>query len=363
MNGNFNSNGQFGGWGPQNSQNMGNPYGYNPYGNWQNPYNEEYFRLQNEKKNDKKILKSIGSSCGIAIIVYFVGAILLSTVFVFLSSKNPLFDVFFEEGMISWAYSFITTLLFIGMPFAVMYLILKKKKITGILPLGTSYNKKASACLVAIFLPITVVSTIIINYISFFIQTLLGIEFTSGMGEMTVNSVWDFILMTLFIAVAPAILEEVAIRGILLQPLRRYGDFFAIVCSAVIFSLLHGNMVQVPFAVVAGIFLGYVAVSTGSLWPSIILHFLNNFYSLTVSVIADKCSETVSTVLTLAIIGLFIVAGAVAFVIFKRMNYRTTLAKGVKTLKTDEKIKALFVNAPMIIALLMMIGTTLTSIS
>lgn len=337
---------------------------YQPYGYRQENNTNEYFEKQQEKKNDKKILKTIGALCGFSIVVYFVMSTLIGLLVAFLYSKTSLnIDFIYEQGLGSWAFSSIATVLFIGVPFLATYVVLRKKKISGILPLGTTYNTKASTYLVVAFLPLTLLSTFLINFISLMFQSFMGVDFTSGMEDMAVTSVKDFLFMTLFVAIIPAILEEIAIRGILLQPLRRFGDGFAIVVSAVIFSLLHGNMVQVPYTIIAGIYFGYVVVATGSLWPSIILHFLNNFYSVIVTTADSNFSITIANITTLGILGVMVVAGIFAFNKYRSMNYKVKLAKGVNSLKTTEKITSVFVNIPMIMAIILMVITTLTSIS
>ena len=337
---------------------------YQPYGYRQENNTSEYYEKQREKKNDKRILKTIGALCGFSIVVYFVMSTLIGLLVAFLYSKTSLnIDFVYEQGLGSWAFSSIATVLFIGLPFLATYMVLRKKKITGILPLGTTYNTKASTYLVVAFLPLTLLSTFLINFISLMLQSFMGVDFTSGMEDMSVASVKDFLFMTLFIAIIPAILEEFAIRGVLLQPLRRFGDGFAIVVSAVIFSLLHGNMVQIPYTVIAGIYFGYVMVATGSLWPSIILHFLNNFYSVLITAFDSNFSVGTANTLTLLTLGLMTVAGIFAFNKYRSMNYKVNLAKGVNSLKTTEKVTAVFVNIPMIIAVILMVVTTLTSIS
>jgi membrane protease YdiL (CAAX protease family) len=262
-----------------------------------------------------------------------------------------------------WAFSAIGSVLFIGLPFLTTHVILKGKKITGILPLGTTYNREAATYIVMMFLPLTLISTFIINFISLIAQSAMGVNFESGMENMTVTGIWDFLSLTLFVAIVPAILEEVAIRGVLLQPLRRFGDGFAIIVSAVIFSLLHGNMVQVPYTIVAGIYFGYVAVATGSIWPTIIMHFFNNFYSVLVTTFDSTLSVAVANVLSITTLGIMVVAGIFGLIKYKSMNYKVKLAPGSKILKRSEKVKAVYFNFPMVVAIIMMIITTLTSVS
>jgi len=101
-----------------------------------------------------------------------------------------------------------------------------------------------------------------------------------GPEEVPSETTAEFLFMTLAIAFVPAIGEEVFFRGLVMQPLRRYGDGFALVCSALLFSILHQNMVQAPMAFCAGLALGWAALKTGTLWAPILIHLWNNGASL-----------------------------------------------------------------------------------
>ena len=81
-------------------------------------------------------------------------------------------------------------------------------------------------------------------------------------------------------------------RGVVMQPLRKFGDRFAIVASAVLFAILHGNMVQIPFAFVAGLALGYFAIVTNSIWTSVVIHSLNNLSAVIISIYYTNHSES-----------------------------------------------------------------------
>ena len=69
---------------------------YQPYGYRQENTNE-YFEKQQEKKNDKKILKTIGALCGFSIVVYFVMSTLIGLVVAFLYSNTSLNIEFIYE--------------------------------------------------------------------------------------------------------------------------------------------------------------------------------------------------------------------------------------------------------------------------
>lgn len=87
-------------------------------------------------------------------------------------------------------------------------------------------------------------------------------------------------LYVINVVVIPPLVEEMMFRGLILQNLRRFGDGFAVLFSAMLFGLYHGNFIQMAFAFVCGLALGFAAVRTNSLLPCILIHFINNSVSM-----------------------------------------------------------------------------------
>ncbi len=89
-------------------------------------------------------------------------------------------------------------------------------------------------------------------------------------------------LLILFVAVIGPLVEEIFFRGFLYRALRRkMGVSFALLISAVLFSLIHFN-VMVFFPILwLGIILGLLLEKTGSLVPCVIMHIMVNSISLT----------------------------------------------------------------------------------
>ena len=100
----------------------------------------------------------------------------------------------------------------------------------------------------------------------------LTIAFLSG------SSTTDLLVNLLVVALFPAIAEELLFRGVLQQFL--VGCFkqvhFAIILSAIFFSAFHGQFYGFVPRMILGIALGYLFASSGSIWVSIIAHFVNN---------------------------------------------------------------------------------------
>lgn len=92
--------------------------------------------------------------------------------------------------------------------------------------------------------------------------------------------IWLLILNLIFTAILPGVCEEVAHRGMILSSSKKLGRGKAILISAVLFGLLHLNIQQVFYATLIGLFLGYLTIITGSIYPAMIVHFMNNALSV-----------------------------------------------------------------------------------
>lgn len=118
------------------------------------------------------------------------------------------------------------------------------------------------------------VASILMNILSSF-----GLPWPSSPNVMD-KSVLNLVLNLVSTAVLPALVEEMVFRGYVLGALRPQGDGLAIVFSALLFGLLHGNLLQIPFAFILGLIFAYLTVQTGSIWPAVLIHFLTNATSV-----------------------------------------------------------------------------------
>ena len=159
------------------------------------------------------------------------------------------------------------------------------------------------------------------------------------------------------VAVA-AMAEELSLRGFVMGNLRKFGDMFAIGASAVLFAIMHGNLVQSPFALMAGFTIGYFTVKTGTLWTGILIHAVNNFISLALSYITMAEGDEAGTILTALIIYAFGFTGVVCSLVFIVKNKNTRFHGGDTVLSTAEKVFGFYFNIPMIIAFLLMLYIT-----
>ena len=85
----------------------------------------------------------------------------------------------------------------------------------------------------------------------------------------------DTVSMFLYASLLAPIGEELIFRGYVLNTLRPYGKRFAVLGSAFLFGVFHGNLLQTPYAFLMGLILGYVTVEYSLIW-SVALHMFNN---------------------------------------------------------------------------------------
>jgi membrane protease YdiL (CAAX protease family) len=89
-----------------------------------------------------------------------------------------------------------------------------------------------------------------------------------------------FLLFALAISLGPGITEELAFRGFILSGFRgRFGALGALLLSSFLFALLHLDPLHIVMVFPLGLFLGYVVVRTGSIYPAIVAHAVNNLVS------------------------------------------------------------------------------------
>lgn len=100
-----------------------------------------------------------------------------------------------------------------------------------------------------------------------------GVSITEFLEENSAST--DSLSMFLYITIAAPISEEILFRGLVMRSLQPHGKQFAIFTSALLFALFHGNPVQIPFAFLMGLLLGYLTQRYHIGW-AVLLHILNN---------------------------------------------------------------------------------------
>lgn len=111
-----------------------------------------------------------------------------------------------------------------------------------------------------------------------YLKTLEEMAASTTEKMLNVDTIGGLLLNLLVIALIPAIGEELTFRGVLQQGLTRSmkNPHVAIILSAAIFSFIHFQFYGFLPRMFLGILLGYMFYTSGSLWTSITMHFVNN---------------------------------------------------------------------------------------
>lgn len=123
---------------------------------------------------------------------------------------------------------------------------------------------------------------------TFIVASLAVLALQRGLGvddlrylEVFEDAGYGLGLATVFIAVQPAIFEELAFRGVIYGTLRQVtGSTEAILVSAAMFAILHLAVPSFLHLFLMGVVLAWMRERSGSLYPGMVLHFTHNFLCL-----------------------------------------------------------------------------------
>lgn len=320
-----------------------------------NNFNEDYYASAYfyRKEEERKSLKRAGALCGLGLLAYVLiqNIIALGIQAVGLWGKYET-DTFFKSG----ADIFLT---FAGvlLPFTLVNRLMKRYTGAGETlifdrKVGKGAFINAVVAGVGLCMEANLISSVFITFMSG-----LGFSLTSPEIPMP-EGVQGFFLSFVRVVVVAAMAEELSLRGYIMGNLKKYGDTFAIGASAVLFAIMHGNLIQSPFALIAGFGIGYFTVKTGTLWTGILIHGINNFISLALSYIMEAAGQEAGALITALSIYILGTAGIIGTVIFVKKNKKNPLSVGDTVLSPAEKTGAFFFNIPMIAAFLLMLYIT-----
>lgn len=317
-------------------------------------FNRDYYLKQYQKRTIEKT----SSGLGFFIFAYYAIMFAVSAVFgvafaLFSNSDIDTASLFFVEIFISVFSAFIPGL---------FYFLFSGRNISD--TIKTNYVRQGEFWSI-VFLGMAV--AMIANTASDFVLTnfsFFGLENKVDMSQQ-VSSPLEICLYIISTAVVPAFAEEFAFRGILMGTLRKFGDAFAIITSAIVFGAMHGNITQIPFAFILGLIFAYVDCKTNSILPSIIIHFINNFYAVTLDVLQSTkiLTDWEFSILYFILISAFCILGIISFIhlIRKNKNYfkisektNITYTDSSQDLLTfKDKMKSFFINPGILFILIL----------
>lgn len=298
---------------------------------------------------DNKIgLKKTSTKIGVFMIIVFtlpiIGSVFLGLLMAILGDNAPAF--LFHESF-NFIFSFIFAY---ALPILILIGLVGYPRFSRVHPLypGSQYSMVQSIKL----FPFAWVTTMGVNLFTITLFKYLSIWFgipesTNPIDSMVPTSTTGWIIAAIYICICAPIFEEIFYRRIILGSLRRYGDTFAIVISAILFGAMHGNFSQFFYAFALGLIYGYIVVRSNSIMPAILLHALNNSISTFALYISsneriasigknsDVLSLTEQEMALAGLLGLFVIAliGFVVLGLIQLIKYTITyiIARSKKT--------------------------------
>lgn len=335
---------------------------YNPYGyvNYQQPNlmsQEKFLKLREQKNEIRRFAKIIA----FAMLGFLVASMLFSVIL----EAFGLIDLYYSNGTFSSSVGIFYSILTVGVPFFIAKKAIYKKHD---LPVCSYSPPKPTLKTVSIIF-LSVLGCIASMYVTGFIQTFFegfGFSFSSG-DEPQINSFVDIIALFVGTAIIPPLVEEFAMRNVVMQPLRKYGNLFAIICSALVFGVFHGTPSQIPFAILCGLFLGYAVIATDSIWTGVIIHAIVNGLSCCYYAILyftdEETADTAYSFVCLALAGLGFLALLVYISKYKTEFNRIISKNGLEEYSLKQKVSKFIFAPAMIIAIIVFLIQAISMIS
>ena len=160
---------------------------------------------------------------------------------------------------------------------------------------------------------------------SLFSMLLESLGVAMPTSPVTFGNSSEFLLGLVFVCVLPALCEEFAVRGLMLNGLVRLGAMPAMLLTGFIFAIMHGNPYQLIHQFFLGAVVAYVVLVSRNILSAMIMHFTNNFIALVLSALTSQAvSEPLpegatstlgplEIIMTIVIFGFMMVVGAMLF--------------------------------------------------
>lgn len=341
----------------------------NQYNNYKGSYNQrpapppyidprKYIR-----ENERRQLKKTSNGLGFFILAYFITMQALAVVIM------VLFQIFGIDSSVH-----------LGEYLTDVFLSVAAAFIPGLIYLSASGYRlsdgfKKSHVAPTVLIPLMLMGmglAMVANYAAEQFDTNISIFGLHNSASITSGSSLSWLEMLIYIvavSAVPAFAEEFAFRGIVMGRLRKYGNSFAIIVSSVMFGAMHSNTTQIIFAFLLGLVFAYIDCVTESIIPSIILHFMNNFYAVVFDVIQKNTNIDDRTfyLINLGVVVLFCLSGLLSFIylakqhgdVFKISSKQKSPDESSDLLTLKEKVAAFFKTPGVIISLSLFIVMTI----
>lgn len=321
-----------------------------PYGVWQMP------PWADPQKREQKEMRKAASRLSWAIAASLpIGGVLSAVLGIVLGICGV--DLAMPEGqgvngipgtayyLLSALMSFFTMVL----PFALFLFLGNRKLEDSLLVEKTGFFHGLLLALAGLF--VCIIMNIPANVISTLLEEL-GLNGASNTDSMTVNSIWDILTLFLAVVLVAPVTEEFAFRGVTVAVMRRWGDWPAVILSALLFALAHFSFQALPVVLTGGLVMALLYIWTRNIWVTIFVHFLNNLVATLPIIVkfyaGEKAAETVTGISMLVVCAL----GVLSIIILSVRHFtgrREISFRMQRGVPIRGKAKSMFINVGFIV--------------
>lgn len=210
-----------------------------------------------------------------------------------------------------------------------------------------------------------------------FQDTSIASSFEGAQNAMNMTDPASIALTVFHTVIFAPLFEEFWFRGMVLYSLKPYGNGFAIFVSALLFGLTHANLGQFLYTTVVGVVLGYVAVQTGSIITTTVMHMMFNSIGCVSSLLlanpevqdymlalglsneAEMTAPVVIFLAWMALVLLFAFAGFVMAIV-KLVHIKRYRVPQVQTELSSGRRWGIFFSRPTVVVMLLLAFDTMT---
>jgi len=132
----------------------------------------------------------------------------------------------------------------------------------------------------------------------------------------------NFFIVLLAVVVIAPIFEEVLIRGVIFNDFRKAcPTWFALIIQALIFGLMHMNIIQGTYAFFLGLILGLLYLSYHSILAAILLHMTFNLTSTLLSSFMPSSDAHMGIIFIIGLLG----SGTIAWLLHRQYDPKNYL--------------------------------------
>lgn len=165
----------------------------------------------------------------------------------------------------------------------------------------------------------TVFPSVALIFLLSYLTSLLLFAVT---GQTSTTEVGDSLGVAVLVhALVPALLEESLFRFLPMYLLSGFSRRVTVFISSLYFALVHNSFFSMPYAFLAGVIFITLDIVTESVWPSVILHFINNAVSVLWIFYSADGGFTLGFCLTLGALALV----SVGVIFLMRRQYKAAL--------------------------------------